>query len=1175
MQSPQQDKYSSDRRARRTSSADVSWSYQAADSILRSMRALFHGTIKHGRKHIGHLRWLKRRHASFQSDAHQDESSAFSSGNQDRTPLSRRPSWSFNWSPKKPRQQFSFKKYILWAFLIAILVSIVGFLGVYAFLIAPLPDIKTIEDKKLAEASVIYDKNGGELYKFGNEKRTYVPISAISQPIKDAIVSIEDKTFYENEWIDFLGLARVVTNAIGNRLFGLSLPTWWASTISQQLIKNMLLTSEKKLSRKIREAWLSYNLNQNYSKDQILELYLNKISFGHNAFGIEEASKTYFGKSAKDVGVFGASILASLPKWPTLYSPFSNRDRVVGYPFLYPSTSISSATASSDFPEWKINSADRMKAFQGDLALMKKFFNEITVQKENDASVTLCNLDEKNFTDTSLASVDNGCMTIARSQFFDFLTKIRLDARYAGGWENPSGKYFLEYYPGRKDSVIARMYEDQKITFEQARDAVVAWFDYQFVRRAENIRAPHFVFYVKEYLESNFGKDFDIESGIKIYTTLDPDLQEKAESLIKAQVEKNKLRSATSAALVAIDNSNGGVLSMVGSHDYWDTEWNGQVNVITSRRAPGSTFKPFSYAYAMSKFPVSPDTPIYDVDTKFGDWSPNNWDGKFEGRMSLRTALDHSRNIPAVKIFLYAWWVDPIKKFVQSIGIDSLNIGVKPDSTISLWAKDIKPIEMVQAYSVFANEWWYKPINPINKIEKKIDDTLGGGYNTIYESNQDNSKKPILAFSPAASYLLSIILSDDEARPAGWGLPLTLNWRPAAAKTWTADKKLAKWWIAPRDIWNIGYTPQITTAVWIGNLDWKETSPSCIWSQCTWFIWRDYMNYAHEKLPVKNFERPKEGLYEVAISKISGKVAGENTPKSLTINALFAVKPQQVDAGNQMVEYDTLCNGLATDATPEWSRRKGMIRAVEPIIESSQAAWKKWISMEWFDEWVTILTDYKDAPCMRPSEWDKLLKISWNLPEWSIGFGKYSINLQYEAQAFASNIVLFLDDRIITSFDIKKELGNQSKWVITLAPSFDIDNKWQHTLRVVLYDRFGYASSLESNVTISRGGEVAPIPISTGSTSPENTSGSSGIKVTSPLLWETTIKVWQPAVISFEVTWTAADIIKVSVDGGLDARSFQTNQEKYQTNFYGLTPGDHIVTIEAWSLRRDVIYHVR
>lgn len=1050
-------------------------------------------------------------------------------------------------------------------------------LGIYALIIAPLPDIKTIESKSLAEASVIYDKNGGELYRFWDEKRTYIPVAAISQPIKDAIVAIEDKTFYENKGIDFFGLARVSVNAIGNRLFGLHLITGGASTISQQLIKNMLLTPEKTLSRKIREAWLSYELNQSYSKDQILELYLNKISFGHNAYGIEEASKTYFGKSAKDVGVFGASILASLPKGPTLYSPFSNRDRVIGYPFLYPSTSVSSVTASSDFPEGKINSADRMKTFQDDLLLMKKFLNEINVQNENSIDVTLCNLSEKDFVDTSIASIDNGCMTIARSKFFDFLTKIRLDAHYEGGWENPSGKYFLEYYPGRKDSVIARMYEDQKITFEQARDAVVAWFDYQFIRWKESIRAPHFIFYVKEYLESNFGKDFDIESWVKIYTTLDPDLQAKAESLVKAQVEKNKSRSANSAALVSVDNSNGGILAMVGSHDYWDTEWNGQVNVITSRRAPGSTFKPFSYAYAMSKFPVSPDTPIYDVDTKFGDWSPNNWDGKFEGRMSLRTALDHSRNIPAVKIFLYAWWVDPIKKFVQSIGIDSLNIGVKPDSTISLWAKDIKPIEMVQAYSVFANEWWYKPINPINKIEKKIDDTLGGGYNIIYESSQDNSKKPILAFSPAASYLLSVILSDNEARPAGWGLPLTLKWRPAAAKTWTADKKLAKWWIAPRDIWNIGYTPQITTAVWIGNLDWKETSPSCIWSQCTWFIWRDYMNYAHEKLPVKNFERPKEGIYDVAISKISGKIASENTPKSLTINALFAVKPQQADAGNQIVEYDTLCNGLATDATPEWSRRKGMILAVEPIIESFQAAWKKWIVVDdWLEKWVKILTDYKDTPCTRPSEWAQLLKLSGDLPSGSIGFGRYPIVLNYEAQAFAYSIALFLDDNLITSYDIKKELGNQSKWSITLTPSFDNDNKGQHTLRAVLYDRFGYASSLESNITISRGWEIAPIPASTGSTSSESTSNwSSGIKILSPLLWEATIKSWQPAVVSFEVIGTAADTIKVSVDGGVDARSFQTNQEKYQTNFYGLTPGDHIVTIEAGSLRRDVIYHVR
>lgn len=164
------------------------------------------------------------------------------------------------------------------------------------------------------------------------------------------------------------------------------------------------------------------------------------------------------------------------------------------------------------------------------------------------------------------------------------------------------------------------------------------------------------------------------------------------------------------------------------------------MNVVTSRRQPGSTFKPFSYAYAMSKLPVSPDTPVYDVDTDFGTWSPDNYDGKFMGRMSLRTALDNSRNIPAIKMFLYAGGADPIAKFVQSIGIDSMTYGRKPDSSMALGGKEVKPIEMAQAYSVFANGGWYREITPLVKIE----DVSG---NIIYETTQDNSKKATLTFS--------------------------------------------------------------------------------------------------------------------------------------------------------------------------------------------------------------------------------------------------------------------------------------------------------------------------------------------------------------------------------------------------------------------------------------------
>lgn len=349
MSSHPRDEYRRERAQYRSTSQpknSSSWSYEVADRILdslsRGLSVTFAGVKKvagSGHQKIQAVRAKRSHKQSSMSDISEDDLQ-YTYHHTVHTPRTLSPK-----PPKKPRSELSATlKKIGGALLVLMIVGpIVALTLLYAFVIAPLPPIETIESKSLNEASVIYDKDGGELYRFGAENRSYVTVDAISQPIKDAIIAIEDKTFYENPGIDLYGLARVVVS----RVFGLTDRITGASTISQQLIKNMLLSNERSLTRKIKEAWLAYELNQSYSKDKILELYLNKISFGHNAYGIEEASKTFFGKSAKDVGVFGASVLASLPKGPTLYSPLSNRDRVIGYPFVYPMSSSSEA----DFPE--------------------------------------------------------------------------------------------------------------------------------------------------------------------------------------------------------------------------------------------------------------------------------------------------------------------------------------------------------------------------------------------------------------------------------------------------------------------------------------------------------------------------------------------------------------------------------------------------------------------------------------------------------------------------------------------------------------------------------------------------------------------------------------------------------------------------------------------------------
>lgn len=568
--------------------------------------------------------------------------------------------------PLKKKRKFTMKQTAL-----AVLggCAFIGLVAFYFLILRGLPSLDSLETTLLPESTRIYDRSGKELYTYGDEKRTYVTYDNISKTITDAIVSIEDKSFYTNPGFDLIGLARAgVSYAIGRttRLTG-------ASTISQQLIKQMFLTSERSVIRKAKELILSYQLNNSYSKEKILELYLNKISYGNNAYGVEEASKTYFGKSAKDVGIFGATILASLPRGPSFYSPYQHRDRLMGQLVVYDA-------ATPDTVEYL--STQKLRDQYGDLSeSFREALRAMTFERLGQDQIRICEVDPTHI-DPSVSEFRprNGCieMSLDRSlAFFNALRITRANASItlAGTGESSlpeASALTIRYENGRKDLVAQRMAEDQKITLEEYRNVILQGLDFEFPRYRETIRAPHFVFYVKEYLENLYGKDFSSQTGLRIYTSLDGDLQAKAEEVLRAQAAKNRAQhGANNAALVSMDNITGEILSMVGSADYFDQENAGNVNIVTSLRQPGSAFKPIVYALGMASAPVGPETPIYDIPTSFGTWAPANYDRQFNGRMSLRTALDYSRNIPAVKMWYVAGGEQKVVDFSNLIGIES------------------------------------------------------------------------------------------------------------------------------------------------------------------------------------------------------------------------------------------------------------------------------------------------------------------------------------------------------------------------------------------------------------------------------------------------------------------------------------------------------------------------
>ncbi|PIP18280.1 MAG: penicillin-binding protein, partial [Parcubacteria group bacterium CG23_combo_of_CG06-09_8_20_14_all_35_6] len=507
-----------------------------------------------------------------------------------------------------------------------------------------------------------------------------------------AIIASEDTDFYNHHGISFKGIARAILTDI--KLFT---PSQGASTISQQLVRSSYLGLEKTGSRKTKEIILALELERRYSKDEILEFYLNQIPFGQNTYGAQAASKTYFQKDAKDISLAEAALLTSLIKAPSHLSPYGPNK------------------------------------------------NELMA---------------------------------------------------------------------KKNYVLSRMKE---LNFISAQEEIIAKEEIiEFARINQLIRAPHFAIWIKGILEEKYGEDFLREKGAKVYTSLDWDLQEYAEKVVKERVEINQNYLSSNAAVVAIDPKTGEILSMVGSKDFFadpypngcqpgkDCLFEPQFNVALSGRQPGSSFKPIVYATAFEKG-FDDKTIVNDEKTNFGTWGgkeyiPQNYDGYFRGPVTLRQALAQSLNIPSIKVLMNLAGLKDSIQLAENLGISTLNAPFGP--SIVLGGYETKLLEMVSAYSVFANNGaWLKPISIL-----RIEDNQSN----IIEENKNTPKRVL---SAKTATLINDILSDNKSRAPVFGLRSALFFEnySVSAKTGTTQ--------GYKDGWTIGYTPSIVIGVWTGNND--------------------------------------------------------------------------------------------------------------------------------------------------------------------------------------------------------------------------------------------------------------------------------------------------------------------------------------------------------------------
>ena len=742
----------------------------------------------------------------------------------------------------------------LFAAVIIALIAGVILVSQYFRIAATLPSVADIKQRASQfETTRFYDRNGQLLYEMIDPnagRRTYVPLSKISPYLVAATIAIEDKEYYNHPGFDIFALVRALVQnyTSGEVVSG-------ASTITQQLARMLFFTPEERVEisyrRKAREIILSAEMTRRYSKDEILELYLNEINYGNLAYGIEAAADTYFNTTAEKLDLAQSAFLAGLPQAPSVYDIFTNRDA-----------------------------------------------------------------------------------TLNRNK--QVLTAM--------------------YNVGREKNCIRVSNSSQPICVEaqQAADAFIAIDSYNFVQKANPMVYPHWVNYIRYLLETKYDPQTIYRSGFRVYTTLDPKLQQQADHIVKEQVNSLAEKHVTDGALVSIQPQTGEILAMTGSADFYNDAIAGQINMALQPRQPGSSIKPLTYAAAFEKG-WTPATIVWDVPSEFppsGDpndpsapYVPANYDGEFHGPQSVRSALANSYNIPAVKALQYVGiYDDPntngedgMLAFTRRMGITTLtrnDYGL----SLTLGGGEVTLLEMTSAYGIFANNG--KRVEPY--AITKITDYQG---NVIFEAESPRADQVI---TPQYAYLITSILSDKAARAPMFGTDSILNLDfPAAAKTGTTNNY--------KDNWTIGYTPNLVTGVWVGNAD-NSSMENVSGIAGAAPIWHQFMTeavpYLTNNTPA-DFVMP-DGIVQKTVCVYSGSEPSDYCPKTRTeIFSADRLPPTAEDDLWKKVTIDTWTNLRASSECNEYTSEELTLNvtdkwAVKWLKESGDG--QEWLEKVGFPE---------------------------------------------------------------------------------------------------------------------------------------------------------------------------------------------------------------------------------
>ena len=617
---------------------------------------------------------------------------------------------------KPPQRSNGSRILIVIAVVLAVMIVGVG----CGFLTATLNTKQDLEDVRPAASSQIYDINGNELANVHAEQnRVPVKISQVPEHLKDAFIAVEDVRFYDHAGVDPKGIMRALIANITNKGVAEG-----GSTITQQLAKNAYLTQDRTYKRKIQEIFLALQLERRYTKDEILELYLNQIYFGQGAYGVQAAAKTYFGKDVKDLDLNECAMLAGIPKSPNYFSPLNN-----------------------------LQAAQERKGVVLDQMAKYGYISSSTASKTKAESLNLVK-------------------------------------------------------PQKQDTTGL---------------------------------AAYFIDYVTQLMIEKYGADAVYQEGLKIYTTLDVDMQKAAEAAMQNLPTYSTDGSGNKqpqGALVAIEPSTGYIKAMVGGRG------TDQFNRATmAERQPGSSFKPFVFAAALENG-LTPSSTVEDKPINIGGWQPQNYSRNFNGTVTMRYVAEQSLNVPTIKIaqevgmekIIYLAEKMGITTFVKEGSANDMNYAV----SIGGMTKGVTPLEMTSAYGTFANDGVHvEPVAIVKVLNQKGE---------VLEEAHPKSEQ-VLKKSTAnnlTSMLMGVIARGTATR-AHIG-------RPAAGKTGTTDNY--------QDAWFVGYVPDLVTGVWVG-CDDNARMGSMTGGTTPATIWKAFMSKVVQGMPNKNFN----GAYLTSVEK--------------------------------------------------------------------------------------------------------------------------------------------------------------------------------------------------------------------------------------------------------------------------------------------------------------------